>query len=51
MGAEIKESLAYATGWVGAESAELGGIYNKLVELLRAEVTVHARLAWTNPPA
>jgi hypothetical protein len=46
LGADVKESLAYATGWVSGESAELGRIYNALVELLRAEVTVAARLAW-----
>jgi hypothetical protein len=51
LGAGIKENLAYATGWVGAESREVGRVYNQLVELLRAEVTVHARLAWASPPA
>jgi hypothetical protein len=51
MGAQIKEALAYCTGWVGAESTELGTVYNELVELLRTEVTIHARLAWANPPA
>ncbi len=51
MGAELKGALAYSTGWVSGESAELGHIYNVLVELLRAEVTVHARLAWASPPA
>ncbi|NEA33402.1 hypothetical protein [Streptomyces sp. SID13031] len=51
LGAEIQEALAYATGWVSAESSELGEIYNRLVELLRAEVTLHAREAWASPPA
>jgi hypothetical protein len=51
LGAEIQEGLAYATGWVGAESAELGRLYNQLAELLRAEVTIHARIAWATPPA
>ncbi|GAB3942753.1 hypothetical protein GCM10029976_064300 [Kribbella albertanoniae] len=51
MGAELKAALAYSTGWVSGESAELGRIYNAMVELLRAEVTIHARLAWARPPA
>jgi hypothetical protein len=51
LGAKIKEDLAYATGWVGAESREIGRIYIQLAELLRAEVTVHARTAWASPPA
>jgi hypothetical protein len=51
LGAQIKESLAYSTGWVSAESSELGDVYNKMVELLRAEVTTHARLAWASTPA
>jgi len=51
MGAELKEKLAYSTGWVSGESAELGKVYNALVEQLRAEVAVHARLAWASPPA
>lgn len=51
LGAEIKESLAYSTGWVSAESSELGDVYNRMVELLRAEVTIHARLAWSKAPA
>src|SRR5262245_10861601 len=50
LGAQIKESLAYSTGWVSAESAELGNIYNALVEFLRAEVTISAREAWARPP-
>ncbi|TDD57940.1 hypothetical protein E1263_21445 [Kribbella antibiotica] len=51
MGADLKAALAYSTGWVSGESAELGRVYSALVELLRAEVTIHARLAWARPPA
>ncbi|MEV6889937.1 hypothetical protein [Kribbella sp. NPDC051137] len=51
LGAEIQSALAYSTGWVGAESAELGELYNQLLQVLRAEVTVHARLAWSTAPA
>lgn len=50
LGADIKESLAYSTGWVSAESSELGNIYNTLVEFLRAEVTISAREAWSRTP-
>ncbi|WP_049797303.1 hypothetical protein [Kribbella flavida] len=50
LGAQTKESLAYSTGWVSSESAELGRIYNALVELLRAEVTISAGEAWARSP-
>ena len=51
LGAQIQENMAYSSGWVSAESAEIGQVFNRLVELLRAEVTVHARQAWASPPA
>ncbi|MFK4083019.1 hypothetical protein ACI2LF_02850 [Kribbella sp. NPDC020789] len=51
MGADLKGALAYSTGWVSGENAELGRVYNVLVEFLRAEVTVHAQLAWAAAPA
>ncbi|WP_134120865.1 hypothetical protein [Kribbella kalugense] len=51
LGAELKAALAFATGWVSGESAELGQVYNSFIELLRAEVTVHARQAWSSAPA
>ncbi|MEV6287488.1 hypothetical protein [Kribbella sp. NPDC051770] len=51
LGSEIQASLAYATAWVSAESAEHGLIYDRLVQMLRAEVTIHARLAWAATPA
>ncbi|MFI5706512.1 hypothetical protein [Kribbella sp. NPDC051620] len=50
LGAEIQESLAYATAWVAADSVELGHVFNHLVQSLRAEVTVHARQAWAAGP-
>ncbi|MEU0093906.1 hypothetical protein [Kribbella sp. NPDC006257] len=50
LAADSKEALAYATGWVSGESVELGRVYNALVQLLRAEVTIAARLAWSSPP-
>lgn len=51
LGANIQAELAYSTGWVGSESAELGHLYNELLQVLRAEVTEHARSAWASPPA
>lgn len=51
LGSEIQASLAYATGWVGAESPVLGEVFNQLVAVLRAEVVVHARIAWASPAA
>lgn len=51
LGAQIQESLAYSTGWVSAESAAVGEIYNQLVQILRREVALHARQAWATSPA
>jgi hypothetical protein len=51
LGAKIQESLAHSTAWVSSESGPVGEIYNDLVTLLRAEVAIHARIAWAMPPA
>lgn len=46
LGAEIQERLAYASGWVAAESPAMGELFTELVTALRAEVAVHNREAW-----
>jgi hypothetical protein len=32
MGADLKEDLAYSTGWVGTERREVGRVYNRLID-------------------
>lgn len=51
LGAEIQEAVAYSSGWVAAENAAMGELFNELVTALRAEVAVHARAAWAAPAA
>jgi hypothetical protein len=51
LGAKNQELLAYSIGWVNGENPAVGRVLNELVVLLRAEVAIHARVAWASPPA
>jgi hypothetical protein len=50
LGADITDRLAYYSGWVSADSPEMGDFYIRLVGRLRADVAEQARFAWNQPP-
>ncbi len=50
LGSDITDRLAYYSGWISADSPEMGGFYMRLVKRLRVDVADHARYAWNQPP-
>lgn len=50
LGSDITDRLAYYSGWVSADSPEMGEFYIRLVTRLRVDVAEHARFAWNQPP-
>lgn len=50
LGSDITDRLAYYSGWVSADSPEMGEFYIRLVTRLRIDVAEHARYAWDQPP-
>jgi len=50
LGSDITDRLAYYSGWISADSPEMGEFYIRLVKRLRVDVAEHARYAWNQPP-
>ncbi len=50
LGSDITDRLAYYSGWISADSPEMGEFYIRLVTRLRADVAEHVRYAWNQSP-